>query len=81
MNKKIIINLKIFYLIILFIVSFFLLFIHNYNENENEIFIINNKKSYLKFKLIRKFNDYINICLKNRLIIKDFEIINPPKYL
>ena len=79
MNKKIIINLKIFYLIILFIVSFFLLFIHNYNENENEIFTINNKKSYLKFKIIRKFNDYINICLKNRLIIKDFEIINPPK--
>lgn len=66
-------------LIILFIISLLLLFLDIYKENENEIFTIYNKNSYIKFKLIRKFNDYISICLKNKLIVKNCELINKPK--
>ena len=70
-------NIKIFLLLILFIILYVLLLI--YVNEENEILIAPNKESYLKINLIRKFNYYIKICLKNKLILKNIKIINNPK--
>ena len=76
--KQIIKNyIKIFLLLILFIILYVLLLI--YVNEENEFLIAPNKESYLKINLIRKFNYYIKICLKNKLILKNTEIINNPK--
>ena len=76
--KQIIKNyIKIFLLIIIFIILYVLLLI--YVNEENEIFITPNKESYLKINLIRKFNNYIKICLKNKIILKKIEIVDNPK--
>ena len=68
---------KIFLLIIIFIIIYLLLFM--YVDEENEIFIIPNKSSYLKLKLIRKFNFYIKNCMKNFTNLKYFETLKNPK--
>lgn len=68
---------KIFVLLILFIILNVLLSM--YINEENEIIIAHNQKSYLKLNFIRKCNYYINICLKNKLIQKNIELIKEPK--
>ena len=76
--KQIIKNyIKIFLLLILFILLYILLLI--YINEEKEIFITPNNESYLKINLIRKFNYYIKMCLNNKLILKNIEIIKKPK--
>ena len=69
--------IKIFLLLILFIISFLLLFIHV--NIENEIFIYNNNKSFLKLKIIQIFNNYIKFCLENNYILKKNKFLENPK--
>ena len=73
-NKKISIFIEIVKHLSLIMLFFFFICTFNTNEMKNvygeELFIKPNSKQYLKLELVKKFNDYLDICKQGELIDK-----------